>query len=185
MLSIWTPFPQVWAMQSLWQCVACVCIYSFQLLLPWDDSIVARKADITPHWPHPSTPGLCCHTVFQSHMLLPCISVWQQYFYPHDLRLIWEGTLSRTLCREDESHQRVRPAEGPWGGLQTIINAYFFVNRTFALLLMYSSHNLYAALCTESRCLAPIWLILFCLTRPPTQSALSRAVRTPFQLLQD
>lgn len=53
----------------------------------------------------------------------------------------------------------------------------------FALFLMYSSHNLYAPLCTESRCLAPIWLILFCLTRPPAQSALARAVRTAFQLL--
>lgn len=108
------PFSQTWARQSSWQYVACVCFYSFQLLLPTDDSVDARKANITPHWPHRSMLGLCCHTVFQSHMLLPGISVQQQYFCPCDLKLIWEGPFSRRLCREDESQQWIRQAKEPW-----------------------------------------------------------------------
>ena len=44
-------------------------------------------------------------TLFSSHTCYSLAYVQQQYLCPHDLRLIWEGTLSRTLYREDERQQ--------------------------------------------------------------------------------
>lgn len=115
-----------------------------------------------PTSPHTDLIGPCWDyvvTLFSSHTCysLACLFS-KQYFCPHDLRLIWKGTCIRRLSREDESQQPIRQAEGPRRRLKTdIINAYILcVNRTLALLLMYSSSNLYSALYTESRCTAPI-----------------------------
>lgn len=60
------PFSQTWARQSSWQYGACVCFYSSQLLLPTDDSVDARKANIT----HTDLIGPCWDyvvTLFSSH----------------------------------------------------------------------------------------------------------------------